>query len=191
MKEEAKRELSQIENDRTETQLNSLPKYLAEYRQQRNTRNANRTTDALVKDVVLQNKDLKRPRPELNPNTITEGQRRHTQDDRTEEEAEDFLNAAWLQYKVCDTFPRLFSLVLINQQFMRDCYIVNIATQVVERHFMQGLSELTPEVHLLEDKMFQELVEEDKHLEQRKEELKRKSEVLQKCHDILEQHGWR
>ena len=191
MKEEAKRELSQIENDRTETQLNSLPKYLAEYRQQRNTRNANRTTDALVKDVVLQNKDLKRPIPELNPNTIAEGQRRHTQDDRTEEEAEDFLNAAWLQYKVCDTFPRLFSLVLINQQVMRDCYIVNIATQVVERHFMQGLSELTPEVHLLEDKMFQELVEEDKHLEQRKEELKRKSEVLQKCHDILEQHGWR
>jgi hypothetical protein len=191
MKEEAKRELSQIEIDRTETQLNTLPKYLAEYRQQRNTRNANRTTDAFVKDAVLQNKDLKRPIPELNPNTIAEGQRGHTQDDRTEEEAEDFLNAAWLQYKVCDTFPRLFSLVLINQQFMRDCYIANILAQVVERHFMRGLSKLTPEVRLLEDTMFRELVEEDRDLEQRKEDLKRKSEVLQKCYDILKQHTWR
>jgi hypothetical protein len=74
---------------------------------------------------------------------------------------------------------------------MRDCYIANVLTQVIERHFMRGLSKLTPDVRVLEDPMFQELIEEDRDLEQRKEDLKRKSEGLQKCLDILEQSRWR
>jgi hypothetical protein len=100
MKLEAEGELNKIEIDRTQFQLNFNPRYLAEYRQQRNARNAARAIDAVVKDAALQSRESKRPMPELNPNTLAEHQHRHTQDDRTREEAEDFLKSAWLQYKV-------------------------------------------------------------------------------------------
>ncbi|KAH7378635.1 putative interferon-induced GTP-binding protein Mx [Cadophora sp. MPI-SDFR-AT-0126] len=160
MKTEAKAELKKIEVDRTQTQLNFNPKYLAEYRQQRNARNAARAINAVVKDSVLQNKDAKRPPPELNPNTLAELQNRHTQDDRTGEEADDFLRAAWIHYRV------------------------------VERHFMRRLSALVPDVRNIEAKDFQRLVEEDRDLERRKDELKRKSDVLEKCLEILERSRW-
>lgn len=100
MKMDAKAELTKIEIDRTKSQLNFNPKYLAEYRQQRNARNAARAINAVVKDAVLQNTDAKRPPPELNPNTLAELQNRHTQNDRTEEEADDFLRSAWIHYRV-------------------------------------------------------------------------------------------
>ncbi|KAH7330496.1 putative interferon-induced GTP-binding protein Mx [Rhexocercosporidium sp. MPI-PUGE-AT-0058] len=156
LKKEAKAELNKIENDRTKTQLNFNPKYMAEYRQQRNARNAARAINAVAKDAVLQNKDAKRPPPELNPNTLAELQNRHTQSDRTEEEADDFLRSAWIHYRV------------------------------VERHFMRRLSELIPDVRDIEAKEFQRLVEEDKELEEEKDKLKQKSDMLQRCLQILE-----
>ncbi|KAH8672785.1 putative interferon-induced GTP-binding protein Mx, partial [Tricladium varicosporioides] len=155
MKGEAKKELGKLEIDRTHKQLNFNPKYMAENRQQRNAGNAKRSIEAVVKDPALQNKDSKGPVPELNPNTLAELQRRHTQDDRTEEEAENFLNAAWLQYKV------------------------------IERHFMRKLVDITPNDRKIKSEVFQELVEEDRDLEKKKKNLKLRSEILQKCLDVL------
>ena len=73
---------------------------------------------------------------------------------------------------------------------MRDCYIANVLTQVVERHLMRRLSELIPDVRNIEAKDFQRLVEEDRDLERKKDELKRKNEVLKKCLEILERSKW-
>jgi sialic acid synthase SpsE len=74
---------------------------------------------------------------------------------------------------------------------MRDSYIANILTQVIERHFMRGLSKLTPEVRELDAEEFKRLVEEDSKIEQERADLKKRIDELQKCLDILEQSGWR
>ena len=74
---------------------------------------------------------------------------------------------------------------------MRDSYIANILTQVIERHFMRGLSKLTPEVRELDTQEFKDLVEEDSEAEQIRADLETKIEGLQKCLDILERSRWR
>jgi hypothetical protein len=73
---------------------------------------------------------------------------------------------------------------------MRDCYVANVVTQVIERYFMRGLSKLTPDVRLLSDDDFQKLVEVDKKAEAKSKKLKADNELLQKCLDILQQSRW-
>jgi hypothetical protein len=91
-KDEAERELEEIEKDRKRLQINFNPRFMAEYRQQKNQRNKARAVGAFVKDMEP---------GELNPNTLAEHQSRHTQEDQATEVAEDFLRAAWIHYKVC------------------------------------------------------------------------------------------
>ena len=99
-KEEAERELEKIEKDRKRFQLNFNPRFMAEYRQQKNQRNKARAVGAFVKDMEP---------GELNPNTLAEHQSRHTQEDQATEVAEDFLRAAWIHYKVRSLTSRLIS----------------------------------------------------------------------------------
>jgi sialic acid synthase SpsE len=69
---------------------------------------------------------------------------------------------------------------------MRDCYIANVLTQVIERHFLVNISDTAPDRRDYDEKSFKALVEENKGLEKQKDELRSKIEVLEECLDILE-----
>jgi len=69
---------------------------------------------------------------------------------------------------------------------MRDCYIANILTQVIERHFLVDISDVAPDRRDYDERSFKLLVEENKGLEKQKDDLKGKIEVLEQCLEILE-----
>jgi sialic acid synthase SpsE len=69
---------------------------------------------------------------------------------------------------------------------MRDGYIANVITQVIERHFLQDISDVPPEREAMDEKDFRTLVEEDRGLEMQKAELKDKIVTLEECLEILE-----
>ncbi|EHL00815.1 putative Interferon-induced GTP-binding protein Mx [Glarea lozoyensis 74030] len=93
---------------------------------------------------------------ETNPNTFAEHQGRQTLEDQVTEVAEDFLRAAWIHYKV------------------------------IERHFLQDISDVPPEREAMDERAFKALVEEDRGLEMQKAELKDKIDTLEECLEILE-----
>jgi hypothetical protein len=69
---------------------------------------------------------------------------------------------------------------------MRDCYIANILTQVIERHFLVNISDVAPVRRDYDERSFKLLVEEDRGLEKKKDDLKGQIEVLEDCLEILE-----
>jgi hypothetical protein len=69
---------------------------------------------------------------------------------------------------------------------MRDCYIANVLTQVIERHFLVNISDVAPVRRDYDERSFKLLVEEDRGLEKKKDDLKGQIEVLEECLEILE-----
>ncbi|KAF4626072.1 hypothetical protein G7Y89_g12087 [Cudoniella acicularis] len=129
-KDKAERELEEIELDRRCFQININPRYIAEYRQQRNQRNE---AGNFVENMES---------GEVNPNTLAEHQGRHSQEDLSTEVVEDFLRAAWIHYKV------------------------------IERHFLDNISDVARDLVEIDSKSFKALVEEDRDIEKERDHIR-------------------
>ncbi|KAJ3550312.1 hypothetical protein NM208_g37 [Fusarium decemcellulare] len=165
----AKLELWELEKDRRGQQKDPDARFLQNQEQHRK-RNEFMTTVGARRSEILASKMGESDAKYLDDEKLAVQRHESRREDFTRKVAAEYLNDARKHYCIA-----------------RDTYILNVLTQVQERHFLRQIEELIPDD--LDAVAIEDLLKEDDAAERRKEELRKEKANLEAARDALKR--WR